>query len=175
MTLHDDEWSLGTGDKRSAGLLLVSDGRLLVLERAPQMSNPLTWGVPGGQIGRDEAPFDAAIRESSEELGPLPPMVVVGQVRVERGVGSFDVYICRLSDAAREVWSPRLCDEHVRWRWSKLRWCLNRRRKLHPVLRALLDDPRALERIDLARLHGYRDREPLVVDSRGRRMFSKTM
>lgn len=161
--------------KQSAGLLLVSEGRLLVLERASSVSNPNRWGLPGGQLRRGEDPFDGAIREATEEVGPLPPMVVVGTVRVEREGGPFDVFICRASDVVRAEWAPRLCHEHLRHRWSKLRWCLNRRGRLHPVVRALLDDPRALEMIDLARLRGQRRREPVTIDMHGRRELRRTL
>lgn len=162
------------GDKRSAGLLLVSDGRLLVVRRSEAVANSGRWGVPGGQLFRAEEPFDGAIREATEELGPLPPIVVVGQARVLRQSGPFDVYICRLSDAARAAWTPQLCHEHDSYRWSKLRWCLNRRSRLHGVLRALLDDPRALELIDMARVRGHRRQARLDVEASGRSRFAKT-
>ncbi len=161
--------------RASAGLLVVCAERILVLERSAESSNPLTWGLPGGRLDRRENAFDAAVREAVEEVGPLPELVVIGQVQVQRSSGVYDVFVCRTSDVTRERWKPKLCAEHKRLRWSRLRWCLHRRGKLHPVLRALLDDPRALELIAMAKVHGHRLREPIVVDPALRRSLAKTL
>lgn len=131
--------------KRSAGLLILSGRRILVLKRSARVSNPGTWGLPGGQRDRGEAPAVAARREAVEELGGLPPSHVVGALRVRRErAGRYDVLVCRAPAQARRVWIPRLCDEHTRYRWVRLEWLFRRLDRLHPVLRKICEKPEVM-------------------------------
>ena len=42
-------------------------GRVLLLLRSPEVTEPGTWGLPGGRIDGDESPREAAARELREE------------------------------------------------------------------------------------------------------------
>jgi 8-oxo-dGTP pyrophosphatase MutT (NUDIX family) len=56
--------------KQAVGILFLSPGdRALFLKRAPNKNHPNEWCLPGGRLKKDELPEDAAIRESTEELG----------------------------------------------------------------------------------------------------------
>lgn len=53
----------------AAGLLLMNERRVLLQHRAPWVHNGDTWGIPGGARDSHESAFDAALRESAEEIG----------------------------------------------------------------------------------------------------------
>jgi 8-oxo-dGTP pyrophosphatase MutT (NUDIX family) len=61
----------------ASGLAVVSTGtgRVLMLQRALGEEDPEagTWEFPGGKLGPDETPSDAAVREFSEETGLRAP------------------------------------------------------------------------------------------------------
>ncbi len=129
--------------KRSAGLLFMSGGRVLLLRRSATSNNAGLWGLPGGQRDTGEHADEAAWRESCEEMGWVPPARVVGQLRLERQHRRkrYDIFACQCSPRARERFVPRLNGEHDRYKWASLAWCLARPDKLHPVLAALLRQP----------------------------------
>jgi 8-oxo-dGTP diphosphatase len=52
-----------------AGVILVIDGRLALIERVRTPGAPPYWVVPGGGVEPGESPADTAIREAREELG----------------------------------------------------------------------------------------------------------
>jgi 8-oxo-dGTP diphosphatase len=53
----------------AAGLLLVRGTTVLLQHRAPWVHNGDTWGIPGGARDSHESIFEAALRESHEEIG----------------------------------------------------------------------------------------------------------
>ena len=59
----------------AAGLLLFDREKILLQHRAPWVHNGNTWGIPGGARDSHESPIEAALRESSEEIGINPEMV----------------------------------------------------------------------------------------------------
>ncbi len=127
--------------KRSAGLLILSGKRVLLLKRSAGSRNPGRWGLPGGQRDGPEGAYANALRESREELGAVPPHLLVGEAAVQRGARRYELFACRSSRAVRETWRPVLDHEHDAWRWATRKWCLQHPEALHPVLRTLLDDP----------------------------------
>lgn len=126
--------------KRSAGFLVLSGRRLLLLKRSRRSGNGGTWGLPGGQMDPRESIYAAALRESIEELQGLPRHAVTGSAAVQRGARRYEVLACRTRKRARRTWTPRLNREHVDYRWVSLDWCRANRRRLHPVVRALVED-----------------------------------
>lgn len=55
----------------SAACYCECEGKLLLLQRSANSSQPLTWGVPGGYAEEYETAKEAAIREMFEETGIL--------------------------------------------------------------------------------------------------------
>lgn len=131
--------------KRSAGILLISDGRFLVLRRAKNANNPRLWDLPGGQRDEGERAEETAWREAAEELGFVPRTDVSGRILVLRDGGKkrYDLFVCAAHARTRKRWQPAVSDEHSEHRWVDIEWCLARRAWLHPVLRTLFDDPQA--------------------------------
>lgn len=61
------------GQDRGAGVCYRAGDSVLLLLRAPSATDyPLTWCFPGGGIDEGETPEQAAIRESTEEIGYTP-------------------------------------------------------------------------------------------------------
>lgn len=128
--------------KRTAGILLLSEGRILLLLRSLDRPNGGLWDLPGGQLRHGESAADGAWREAREEVGPLPPAGMCGRIRVVRGAGAkrYDAFVVRAPRSVRTSWTPRLSREHSEARWVDLRWCMRRLDRLHPVLRRMLTD-----------------------------------
>lgn len=132
----------------SGGLLILSGRHILVLKRSRRASNPRTWGLPGGRCDAAESPGSAALREAAEELGELPRAKVVGRLRVRRArSGRYDVFVYRGKPTLRDEWTPRLCDEHTRYRWVRIEWLFSRLDRLHPVLRTICQKPEVLRAV----------------------------
>lgn len=53
----------------ASGVLLTTGERILLLLRSEWVTEPGTWGIPGGAIEDGENPFEAALRETQEEIG----------------------------------------------------------------------------------------------------------
>lgn len=56
------------GRHGAAGILLHHNGRVLLARRAPTVDHPGTWAFPAGALNPGETPWDAAVREFTEEL-----------------------------------------------------------------------------------------------------------
>lgn len=54
--------------KVGAGAVIVSDGRLLLLQRSAAPFRG-SWNLPAGYVEADESPYHAVIREVAEEVG----------------------------------------------------------------------------------------------------------
>jgi len=52
-----------------AGLIMRSDGRVLITQRRADQALPLKWEFPGGKVEPGEAPTAALERELIEEIG----------------------------------------------------------------------------------------------------------
>jgi 8-oxo-dGTP pyrophosphatase MutT (NUDIX family) len=62
----------------AAGVLFVvraaGDEALVMLQKRSAMAHEGgTWSIAGGAIDEGETPFEAALREASEEVGAIPP------------------------------------------------------------------------------------------------------
>jgi 8-oxo-dGTP diphosphatase len=52
-----------------AACYLEFEGKILLLQQAPNKLEPGRWGIPAGKIEKNETPKDAALRELFEETG----------------------------------------------------------------------------------------------------------
>jgi 8-oxo-dGTP diphosphatase len=120
--------------KRMAAGVLLRDGAGRVLLVEPTYKDH--WELPGGAVEADESPYDAAIREVTEELGIVVapgPMLVVDWVpplddRTEGVIIVYDGGIVGPGLAAR----IRLNRGELRsWAWSTL---LEADTRLSPLL-----------------------------------------
>lgn len=112
-----------------AGMLFVctEDRTILLLMRASWVDQPGVWGNPGGAIGEDwsETPLPpekqinnenifkmAAIRETKEECGSLPPYFKMSQIKksvsYEDCGFEYRTYICDISIEQKSKWTPHL-------------------------------------------------------------------
>ena len=59
----------------------------LVHPGGPIWAKKDSWSIPKGEYEADEAPFDAALREFTEETGftPQPPFVPLGEITQKNG------------------------------------------------------------------------------------------
>lgn len=129
--------------RHSAGLLIISGDRMLLLKRAKTTGNGGTWGLPGGRLDQSEARYAGACRESTEELRQVPKHVVADSIcvaRGRRGRRRYDVFVCRARRKLVRAWKPTLNAEHLDYRWADLSWCRGHVDVLHPVVRALVED-----------------------------------
>jgi 8-oxo-dGTP pyrophosphatase MutT (NUDIX family) len=124
--------------KRSAGVLILSGQRFLLLERGSGVRNAGLWDLPGGQQIKTESGYATAAREAVEELFELPEHQIVGAIAVQRGARRYEVFACRVRKRLRKTWAPTLDQEHTAFYWASLDWCGARLRALHPVVRTLV-------------------------------------
>lgn len=125
--------------KRSAGVLVMSGQRVLLLERGPEVRNAGLWDLPGGQQNRTESGYATAAREAVEELFELPEHRIVGAIAVQRGARRYEIFACRVRKRIRKTWAPTLDAEHTAFHWASLDWCRARLAGLHPVVRTLIE------------------------------------
>lgn len=85
---------LGKGPRKSARVLIVKDGKLLVFLRKRHSQKTNEWieyySIPGGGIDRGESPEDAAVRELQEEMGVV---VELEQFVAHRKAKRFEHYV----------------------------------------------------------------------------------
>jgi 8-oxo-dGTP diphosphatase len=100
-----------------AGLIVGSDGRVLISQRRPDQSLALGWELPGGKIEPGESPTVALQRELQEELGVIVEVGPIWEV-LFHPYPDFDllmlVYRCALPPGQ----VPRCVQVH------DLAWCV---------------------------------------------------
>lgn len=76
-----------------AGAIVV-ENRLLIAQRAEDMSSPLLWEVPGGKVEEGESDQEALIRELKEELAiEIDVHGFLGMSRVVVGSKEIEMYV----------------------------------------------------------------------------------
>lgn len=107
--------------KPGAGVLFVclDDNSVLLLKRSRYVSEPGTWGVPGGTTEPKEEASQTAYRETKEELGTFPQNIRPIQAIVNN---SFTLFIVEIPREDKELWSKtiKLNWEHDTFNWFKL-------------------------------------------------------
>jgi len=100
----------------AAGLLLRDpDGRILLQHRVSWSHFGDTWGLPGGARHPEESAFEAALRESTEEAG-VPPELVLPVLSSVVTIGPWS-YTTVLAESV-EHFEPRIMDAES----NELRW-----------------------------------------------------
>lgn len=120
-----------------AGILFMSDDAVFLIQRSRRVPSPGTWCIPGGKIEPGEDPFDAALRETKEEVGEtLPPFVVNERVDVRHDDGFvFSTFVARVRQRDAALWITR-----PNWECDDSGWFLLNRlpSPLHPGISSLL-------------------------------------
>lgn len=101
------------GEDRAAGICYRAADSVLLLMRSPSATDyPLTWGFPGGGIESGELPEQAAMRESTEEIGYAPetPLSVL----------DYDEGFTTFGAALQAPFAPTLNAEHCGYVWASL-------------------------------------------------------
>ncbi|ROO61518.1 ADP-ribose pyrophosphatase YjhB (NUDIX family) [Micromonospora sp. Llam0] len=134
VTPSADDYTATLPRKRMGSGVLFRDhaGRILIVE--PTYKD--YWELPGGVVEADESPYEAAVRELTEELGlTVAPgrLLVVDWVppRTGRTEGVMFVYDGGVLDTARTD-AIRLPPQELRsWAWSTL---AQAQQRLSPLL-----------------------------------------
>lgn len=104
-----------------AGLLITrrSDGKVLMVRRAPGGSKPGYWNPPGGTVEEGETPFEGASREAREELGPLPRLEWLNDEGFWYANGPYFAFATFLAVLPKDEdsWTPSLNEENSEWGW----------------------------------------------------------
>ncbi len=100
-----------------AGCYVEKEGRLLLLQNAPNDTEPGKWGVPAGKMELGEDPASGAARELFEETGiavDAAKLVSMGALYVRKpGIDYvFHLFLARVDSV-----DVRLSNEHVGYRW----------------------------------------------------------
>ncbi len=133
--------------KGGAGLLLVcrEDNTVLMLKRSRHVEQPMTWGIPGGALSRDEGWhkkeninqvdfsdqdfYDAAFREANEELFSSggtsldqSKMTLIGETEFKDGGFTYKTFIydIPLEEKRRITGSLSLNWENDKAKWYSL-------------------------------------------------------
>jgi 8-oxo-dGTP pyrophosphatase MutT (NUDIX family) len=125
--------------------MLFTDGRrFLLVRRSKHVTEPGTWGVPGGAIPLDcttrtyRDALESAMVETQEELGSVPEFRVIEIVKDEHEDGFvYTTFVAKVSPETVQSYAPVLDWETDDWRWVTPRQAM--RLPLHPGLRRVSD------------------------------------
>ena len=104
-------------DQNAAGTLILIEPLLMfLLQRGPKGAEPLTWAVAGGRIEEGETPYQAAIRETQEEIqidlqGYSPAFSFSQPIPGESG-RIFTTFVYKFPHIP-QGWSPMLNEESL--------------------------------------------------------------
>jgi 8-oxo-dGTP pyrophosphatase MutT (NUDIX family) len=106
--------------RRAAGVVLLVEGRVLLMWRHRFITRRTGWEIPAGRVEDGEAPIEAAARECLEETGwrpgPLRPWL---EWTPNNGI-SDAVFHCFTTDSASHVGDPVDAYEAERIEWLTL-------------------------------------------------------
>ena len=135
-----EEGHFGT---RAAGALLTTGRRVMLTLRSERVTEPGTWGIPGGAMEEDEYPEDTAVRETREETG-----IDIARLRYEplghyewrnpRSSFTYTAMVMRVPESAENIHTS-LNWESDDVQWVDEAWIRAHRDLLHPALQQYID------------------------------------
>jgi 8-oxo-dGTP pyrophosphatase MutT (NUDIX family) len=102
---------LGFWGSEAAGIMFVcpQDNTILLGHRSRMVREPGTAGIFGGKVDPwDTSPMDAAVRETEEETGGLPPGRFIGQFVFTAPNFKYTTYVYELNLEEKMKWEPIL-------------------------------------------------------------------
>jgi len=119
--------------KAGAGILFFCQDEILLALRSKHVSEPLTWGIPGGNIAKEswensfehEIPrisekvyWNGAVKEVKEEFGSIPEdLEVFDKVVYQEGGFVYITFLVRITPAQKSSWNIKL-----NWENSDAQW-----------------------------------------------------
>lgn len=139
-TSYDAEGRLRWG-KKAAGILIkrIDLGMFLLVLRSEEVMDPLLLGIPGGRVEPGEKEEEAALKETQEELGPLPPMKFVDRDVYTSGDFSFVTFLALMKGKDADPWKPTLNWENNAWIWASLKDLREVINDIHPNVRRVIE------------------------------------
>lgn len=123
----------GHWGKEGSGLLLTTGEKVLLLLRSRHVTEPRTWGIPGGAIEEGEDPLQSALRESEEEMGlSIDSYRVIGNTvyQDEEDGFKYTTYILRVVEETEEQ-PITLNWENTEYIWADQNWLEDNAHLLH--------------------------------------------
>lgn len=110
--------------RKGAGIFFVctEDNTALLIRRSPEVSEPGTWGIAGGNAEEGESATKTALRETLEELGSLPRGRVVETLENAGAGWKFTVFVADIPWKQKKLWSAKikLNYESDQFKWFRL-------------------------------------------------------
>lgn len=108
-------------DLGAAGTLVIAENLLFLQQRGPEGAEPLTWAVAGGHIEAGETPYQAALRETREEinldLSRATPQMSFSQP-IPHGRQQFTTFVY-IFDHVSDEWHLRISEESLAYGWFR--------------------------------------------------------
>lgn len=107
----------------AAGILFIckDDGMIMLLKRSKKVMEPGTWGLPGGKLEDGEDPWEAAVRETTEEIGVFPrkhALVDTIQFKSDDFTYTSFVLVIPKAEKARIIRDHKLNRENDQMMWK---------------------------------------------------------
>jgi 8-oxo-dGTP pyrophosphatase MutT (NUDIX family) len=100
---------------------MIADTLLFLQQRGADGAEPLTWAIAGGHIEQGETPFQAALRETWEEInvdlsGRTPQMSFSSPI--PHGRQQFTTYVYIFKQLPNE-WQLHISEESLAYGWFR--------------------------------------------------------
>lgn len=101
--------------------------KILLTLRSSQVSQPNTWGVPGGFVDHPLSTsntqlLNSAFKEVVEELGSRPAGKIIGKVMFKdtRANFTYTTFLIEIDPVIKEAWQFKLNWENIDCRWFEI-------------------------------------------------------
>lgn len=99
-------------------IIVVANNKILLVKRAPHMSNPNKWGLVGGYVDRDEWIEETIKRETLEETGykiKLKALFRINDNPHRRGEDRQNIVFVYIAKALEKVAEPDAESTKIKW------------------------------------------------------------
>ena len=126
--------------KRAAGILFTDGNKIILLKRTGKKKSDQTWSIPGGKFEFGETSWEAAYRETKEEIGDCPLGKLFGKIEDYNETFEFVTYLMY----SPRIFKCKLSDEHIDWNWFDIKelgklFLHNRLAKKLPKIKILIE------------------------------------